>query len=64
MGSVKTIKILLAMCLLTMSILSACDTLYSDDWEEIQIPQNRCLWPNPAGWGLEPETETYNGLFY
>lgn len=28
------------------------------------IPQERCRWPNPRGYGLEPETEPYTGLFY
>lgn len=27
-------------------------------------PSERCRWQNPAGYGMEPETEEYNGLFY
>ena len=32
--------------------------------EGVAIPQNRPDWPNPAGYGLPPETEEYNGIFY
>ena len=28
------------------------------------IPQERSSWPNPGGYGLEPETGAYTGLFY
>ena len=28
------------------------------------VPENRYEWPNPAGYGLPPDTEPYNGLFY
>ena len=42
-------------------ILTAC--MEPTDLPEV-IPQERCNWPNPGGYGLPPETEPYTGLFY
>lgn len=48
-----------------ISIMALCLRIMSQPDDNMDLPPSeRFRWSNPAGYGLLPETEEYNGLLY